>query len=76
MSDGLPKTMNGFRSQWAGAAIGAFARETFMVDEPEETKVQDLLCDLMHWCASKNIAFDTVLRVARDHYEHERKTEQ
>ena len=38
----------------------------------DEAQVRDILSDLMHYCADKDIDFDTELSQATDNFGHER----
>lgn len=63
-----PDGMNDDRSGWAGAALWEFHYQT---GADIEDVVTDLLADLMHWCDRHDQDFETELRRAREHHQHE-----
>jgi hypothetical protein len=71
----LPEVTNHRRTQWARAALEAFARQTGQsVDLPDgDTEViGDLLCDLHHWTDAHGVMWDQALARGEMHYEAER----
>jgi hypothetical protein len=69
------QTMNQKRAIWAENALIAFSQETgqfdHILDRRRNEVVNDLLCDLMHFCDLKKIDFKTALDTARQHYHTE-----
>lgn len=61
------------RAGWAMAAVDTFAERTGLngADEELETKVGDLLGNLMHLCTINNVDFEQVLETGRMHFEAE-----
>jgi hypothetical protein len=71
MTQNLPPdldNMNDSRSEWAGAALSAFMRES---GTDQEDALVDLLADLLHWTDRNSQDFDAALERARGHYEAE-----
>ena len=62
---------NAERAGWARTAIGAFAFETNMRGEDLDTKIGDLLCNLIHLCDEEDLNFDDLVANAHDHHWHE-----
>lgn len=50
--------LNTRRENWADAAVVEFARLSGMEYEDDQTRLADLLCDLMHWAAYRAKAKD------------------
>ena len=69
MSDWMEKyvaeTENQIRSSWAHAALRSYQRETGTDDE---FMLQDLLCDLRHYCDANDLSFADVDRIAQAEY--------
>ncbi len=63
-----PDGMNDERAGWAKEALAAFMAATGT--DPDDA-VSDLLCDLMHWCDRRGVAFRTELARAQGHYDAE-----
>lgn len=64
-----PEEMNESRAAYAGVAIDRFADISGIRDEDTFSKVQDLLCNLMHLCdRTAGVDFDDALVCARIHY--------
>jgi hypothetical protein len=64
----MKETTNNDRARWANAAMSAFANETGMTGEDQETIMGDLLCNLMHLADAESIDFDARLENGRLHY--------
>lgn len=62
---------NKLRSLFAAEAIDVFANRTGINDEDEETKLGDLLADILHFCDEKYLDFSGVLERSRLHYQAE-----
>lgn len=62
---------NTSRAIWAAVAVKAFAKETGIQSETLETKVSDLLCDLMHLCHQRGIDFHKERRNAEVTFDEE-----
>jgi hypothetical protein len=70
---------NTLRAAWAEAALSAFAKEAGMEWENDQTRLTDLLADLMHFCklyASREdspMDFERARVSAEMHFEAEEK---
>lgn len=64
---------NAHRALSAHKAMLAFAGAVYANYEAEDdqTKLVDLLCDLMHWANARNVNFDQALASGRSHYQCE-----
>lgn len=64
---------NDDRAGWAMAAVDVFAEKTGLnsAGEALETKVGDLLANLMHLCRINKVDFESVLQTGRMHFEAE-----
>jgi hypothetical protein len=54
-------------ARFAEAALKAHAKETGNLREPLETRIMDLLTDLMHLAKKRGVEFDSVAQQARAH---------
>lgn len=63
-----PDAMNNDRAAWAWQALATFMDIT---GADRGDALADLLADLMHWCDRCEVAFESELARARDHYEAE-----
>jgi uncharacterized protein with von Willebrand factor type A (vWA) domain len=78
----MPEVTNLQRAAWAEVALAAFASECGMEWEADQTRLCDLLADLMHYCAvhakreDSPMDFDRALASARMHFEAEQKEEE
>lgn len=61
------------RAEWAHASIQLFAENTGLdtSGDDEETAFRDLMCNLRHWCAERDIDFDDVVESSREVFEEE-----
>ncbi len=64
-------TMNIERVQWADAAVDKFAAETGMQSDDLETRVCDLVSDLMHLCKFNGLDFEAILPRSRECFNEE-----
>jgi hypothetical protein len=64
-------TTNRDRAGWAAKALRAHSQAVGNHEEGPETILSDLLGDLLHWCNSMNIQFDSALLVAESNYAEE-----
>jgi hypothetical protein len=70
------------RAAWAEAALIAFAKETGMEWEDDQTRLSDLLCDLLHFCRIHKsredcpMDFERAMATARMNFEAEKEEEQ
>ena len=63
---------NGQRAAAAAEAVRAFRQRVGQFNDPDvHLSVQDLLCDLMHYCDIMKLDFDELLENARGHYKEE-----
>ncbi len=62
---------NTLRATWAQLAVETMARETGAHHEDLDTKVTDLLCNLVHLADVYGLAFDKLLHNALGHYTEE-----
>jgi len=64
---------NDQRASWAMTAVDAFSEKTGLdrAGENLDTKIGDLLANLMHLCKFNEIDFDGVLDTGRMHFEAE-----
>lgn len=60
------------------AARVAKAIRFYMLKKPREQlydeDIIDILADIMHLCQSKKLVFDSLVKTAGNHYEHEKET--
>jgi len=63
------------KAKFAEVAVKAYAEKTGLAspDEDEETKVSDLVADLMHYCDRTGVDWSTVMYRAHRHYGEEVK---
>jgi Tfp pilus assembly protein PilO len=54
-------------ARFAETALKAHAKETGNLSEPMETRIMDLLTDLMHLAKKRGLDFDSVAQQARVH---------
>jgi Tfp pilus assembly protein PilO len=54
-------------ARFAETALKAHAKETGNLREPLETRIMDLLTDLMHLAKKRGLDFDSVAQQARAH---------
>ena len=59
-----PEGMNNERAERAEKAIELYDDG----EGDDNTYLNDLLADLMHWCDRHEVDFDHALRIAKDHY--------
>ena len=59
------------RAETAKQAVDVYAKATCSEDEDSETKVSDLLCDLMHLCDLEGLDFKRSVERADSHYSDE-----
>lgn len=59
----------------ARKTLDFFAKQQGVQDEDRATQASDLLCNLMHYCRSTALDFDTVLNRAHGHYTEELEEE-
>jgi hypothetical protein len=77
----MHEVTNADRADFALTALEAFAAQTGQLksgqwDEDMQTVVQDLLCDLMHYCGQNNIDFALTLKGALGCYKEEQEEEE
>ena len=66
---------NARREEWAEEAIHTFAEATGVEDEDTDTKVSDLLANLMHLCRRDGVDFIACLNRGAMHHQAERDGE-
>lgn len=61
------------RAKWADESIQLYAANTGLdtSGDEEETAFKDLLADMRHWCAARNIDFDWLAENSREVFEEE-----
>ena len=60
------------RAAWAREAVAAFQNETGQDDSDGlDTLLTDLLCDLLHLCDQEGLEFQSILLLAKTHYDAE-----
>lgn len=64
-------TDNDVRTKFADKAVQDFASSTGLENDDEETKLSDLLADLLHWSFANDVDFSSAMRRARGHVQDE-----
>ena len=67
--------MNADRADAADKALATFTRATWMQGEDYETRISDLVTDLIHLCDREGVVFDDVITRAKQHHRFELEDE-